>query len=417
MKLLPSLVVVALGLGGAGALAQASADREVTAALERLRASFGPAATLTIASREVDPLTGRVRLSGIRLEDGTRNLRVDSATLLGVTEARLGRLEVRSLTMTEPGDTRITAQRLTLAGLTLPAPGEDFAFDTLRLVQGEVERFALEAPGAGSMTAQFASVEGLVPGRVRNLRADGLRADRAGDRPVTFALGRIALAGFSFPDLNDQPDPTAFTLEAATLEALALAAPSDGVSITLERIGLRDAVPGRLIEFGLDHLEVAAPMGALGPGAFRLARMEMAGLDSVGLITALTTRGSAPEPQPDIFQRFLAEGLSLTQAGRDLAAIGRIASSGLTDSTGLSTGSLTVEDLRLALPLPRRGAAAANDPFAPMRAAITAFLREGGTLELAMRPPSPIPLAEIGAMAAMPPATLVARTGLTVTRP
>jgi hypothetical protein len=268
--------------------------------------------------------------------------------------------------------------------------------------------------------------------------------------------------------------------------------------------------------------------------------MEMAGLDSVGLINALTTRGSAPEPQPDIFQRFLAEGLSLTQAGRDLAAIGRIASSGLSDSTGLSTGSLTVEDLRVALPegaaaplaamgygkirgdadgdglaqgdaaflsmairlqdaaslaisthavglpdpaqlrgtsdetlaallqarlarftitltdkglldraaswlgeqrgqpaarlreewaqmaqtlplpgapLPRRGAAAANDPFAPMRAAITAFLRAGGTLELAMRPPAPIPLAELGLLAAMPPATLVARTGLTVTRP
>jgi hypothetical protein len=539
MKLLPSLVIVALGLGGAGALAQASAEREVTAALERLRASFGPGATLTIASREVDPLGGRLRLSGVSLEDGTRRLRVDSATLLGVTEARLGRLELRGLAMTDQGDTRITAQRLTLAGLTLPAPGESFTFGTLRLVQGEVERFALEAPGGLGMTAQSASVEGLVPGRVRNLRVDGLRADRAGDRPVTVALGRIALAGFSFPDPSDQPAPTAFTLEAATLEALALATPSDGLSITLERMGLRDAVPGRLAEIGLDHLAVAAPMAALGRGAYRLARLEMAGLDWVGVIAALARQGSAPEPQPDIVQRFLAEGLSLTLEGRDLATIGRIASSGLTDSTGLSTGSLTVEDLRLALPegaapplaamgygkirgeadseglvqgdsaflsmairlpeaaslavathavglpdpsqlrgtsdeslaallqarlaafsltltdqglidraatwmgdqrgqtaarvredwaqmaqtlslpgvpLPPRGAAAAQDPFAPMRDAITAFLRGGGTLDVAMRPADPIPLAELGIMAAMPPATLVARTGLTVMR-
>jgi hypothetical protein len=56
-----------------------------------------------------------------------------------------------------------------------------------------------------------------------------------------------------------------------------------------------------------------------------------------------------------------------------------------------------------------------GDPFLPMRQALAAFIRQPGTLELALRPAAPVPFAEISAMAGEPPANTVRRLGLSVT--
>jgi hypothetical protein len=68
--------------------------------------------------------------------------------------------------------------------------------------------------------------------------------------------------------------------------------------------------------------------------------------------------------------------------------------------------------MALALPVP--GANPANDPFLSVRQALAAFIRQPGTLEIALRPKAPVPLAELTAVLADPAGT-AQRLGLTAT--
>jgi hypothetical protein len=54
------------------------------------------------------------------------------------------------------------------------------------------------------------------------------------------------------------------------------------------------------------------------------------------------------------------------------------------------------------------------DPFAPMREALAAFIRRPGTLEITLRPPKPVPFADMAGFAGQPPAETVQRLGLSV---
>lgn len=59
--------------------------------------------------------------------------------------------------------------------------------------------------------------------------------------------------------------------------------------------------------------------------------------------------------------------------------------------------------------------AAGGDPFPAMRQAIAAFIRQPGTLEIALRPAQPVPFAELSGAAAVPPGQMAQRLGLSVT--
>jgi len=58
---------------------------------------------------------------------------------------------------------------------------------------------------------------------------------------------------------------------------------------------------------------------------------------------------------------------------------------------------------------------AGGDPFPAMRQAIAAFIRQPGTLEIALRPAQPVPFAELAGAAAVPPGQMAQRLGLSIT--
>jgi hypothetical protein len=70
-------------------------------------------------------------------------------------------------------------------------------------------------------------------------------------------------------------------------------------------------------------------------------------------------------------------------------------------------------------PAPAAGPAPAatdgGDPFPAMRQAIAAFIRQPGTLEIALRPAQPVPFADMAGMAGTPPGQTAQRLGLSVT--
>lgn len=68
--------------------------------------------------------------------------------------------------------------------------------------------------------------------------------------------------------------------------------------------------------------------------------------------------------------------------------------------------------MALALPIP--GGTQAADPFLAFREALAAFIRQPGTLEIALRPKAPVPLVELP-LALADPAGTAQRLGLTAT--
>lgn len=56
-----------------------------------------------------------------------------------------------------------------------------------------------------------------------------------------------------------------------------------------------------------------------------------------------------------------------------------------------------------------------GDPFPAMRQALAAFIRQPGTLEIALRPPQPLPFAELAGAAGVPPGQMAQRLGLSMT--
>ena len=87
----------AITLTAAGALAQAEAERRLDAAIERLRSAIGPEARITIGRREVDPVTGRARLTDVVLSDPETRTTIAEILLNELSDTRLGRAELRQI--------------------------------------------------------------------------------------------------------------------------------------------------------------------------------------------------------------------------------------------------------------------------------------------------------------------------------
>jgi hypothetical protein len=556
----PTLGIVlagALTLSTAGALAQAAAERRLDAALDRLRAALGPTAELTIDRREIDPVTGRARLTGVSLIEGPRLIRIEQVTLMDLTDIRIGRAELRGVVAQEGSQPRIEAGRLLFAGLPLPAPGQPFEPEGLRFGQVEADNLTFTTPGEGVFSVGRLALEGYAPGVLRGGRAEGLRFVGDGADGMRMALGRVSITAMALPDFSGAPDPMAFGVQHLALDGLAMAMPAEATEISLGRLVLRDALPGGLLDLALDDARVVAPLGSMGAAETRLKRLEVAGVDAFGIVQAVLLGADPPETLPNTPQRIFAESLTVQLGGRHLAAIGRFATTGTLDEAGLATGgvaleglsvalpagtvpaleamgypdilgslaadaslrveggvltiesfaigwedaaaltlaaqmtdmpstaagmpkdpsdqlaqvlagrlaglTLTLEDrglltraaawqaeaqrlapaalreqwaeMAMAIPLPGEAPARPNpgqrpgqrpapqaapqatDPFPPMRQAIAAFIREGGALTIALRPPQPLVFGEMAGLPGLPPAQTVQRLGLSITRP
>jgi hypothetical protein len=341
-----------MALAGAGALAQAEAERQLDAALERLRASFGPEARLTTGLRQVDPVTGRARLGDFAITAPGESLNAAELLLSDVTPTRLGRAEARSLvlvTRKSGAEDRFELARLVLGGMSLPPPGQGFSPATFELAQLEAE--GLRGAGAsGTLTAGRISAEGYGPSVLGAARAEGVEF-REGKGGNSFRLGRIAVQSLVMPPFDKpDPDPRAFSVQMLTLEAGELRDPAQDVDLAIGRFALRDWVRGRTTDIALEGLRVGAPFGALGPGTVRIGRMAAQGVDAAGALAAALDGLQIPDPVPGTPQSVTVEGVTAEAGGQPVFALGRMLVDSSMDATGLATGGLILQGMRITLP-------------------------------------------------------------------
>ncbi|MGG5808097.1 hypothetical protein [Falsiroseomonas sp. CW058] len=350
-----------LTLAGAAVWAQAEADRQLDAAIERLRAALGPDARITIGSRQVDPVTGRARLGNVTVSEAGRILSIGELWVQELAAGRLGRAEARGLRLEENKNEVTEAGRLLVAGLPLPPPGTaldpaSIGFDTF-----ELEGLVSSKPGQGSFrlgriaARGYVPARGTAPGTLASGNIEGLQLDSLTPDTPSVRLGRMAATEIAFPDPQaTNPDPRAFRAAALTIEGMAMTDPARNTDLALPRAALRDWLPGRRTELSVEGLNLAAEFGQLGPGRLQLGRLAVSGLDGASTLAAVMDGVQPPDPAPGVPQTVALEGLVMEAGGSPLFSLGRVAAEGTLGTTGRATGAVLVEGFRASLP---RGAA------------------------------------------------------------
>jgi hypothetical protein len=345
-----------MALAGAGAMAQAEAERQLDAALERLRASFGPEARLTTGLRQVDPVTGRARLGDLSITAPGESLTAAELLVSELTETRLGRAEARSIVVitrkTGQGDRqedRFEIARLVLGGMALPPPGQDFSAATFEL--GLLEAEGLRGVGgSGMLTAGRISAEGYGPGVLGAAQIEGMEF-REGKDGNSFRLGRIAVQSLVMPPFTSKdPDPRDFSVQLLTLEGAELRDPAKDVDVGIGRFALRDWVRGRTTDIALEGLRVGAPFGALGAGTVRVGRVAAQGIDAATILAATLDGLQIPDPVAGTPQTVTLEGITAEAGGQQVFSLARLLADSSIDSSGLATGGLALQGLRVSLP-------------------------------------------------------------------
>ncbi len=343
----------AIALLGAGALAQAEAERQVDAALERLRQAFGPEARLAVGLRQVDPVTGRARLGDVTITGPKERISVTELLLQDVTGTRLGRAEARSIVLvTNIGtdDDRFEVARLVLGGMALPAAGQSFSLATFEL--GAMELESLRGTSRqGTLALGRATLEGYGPGVLGAAAIEGVEFSDTGKAGLGFRLGRAAVQSMVLPPLNgSMPDPRQFSVQLMTLEGAELRDPDKQVDLAIGRFALRDWVPGRLTDLAVEGVRVAAPFGVLGAGTVRIGRIASQGIDMAGTMIALLDEVGVPDPVVGSPQHIVIEGVTAEAGGQSLFTLGRTAADSSADANGLMTTGMVMQGLRMTLP-------------------------------------------------------------------
>ncbi len=349
---LPGLALAGLVcLAGAGALAQAEAERRLDAALERLRASLGAEARLSWQRREVDPVTGTARLLGLAVQTATDRLTVAEARLSDLSATRIGRAELTGLRMEDGKVATAEAARLVVAGLPLPPPGAGFDPFALELGLLELDRLRVSHAQEGRLALGRLAVSGLRPGALDSAVAEALAFEpEANAGTLGFRLGRLALEAIELPMAGGMPDPAGFRAAAIAIEDAAFSEPREQVEVALARFAMHDWIPGRDTRIALERLRVDAPFGPLGAGQVRLGRVGVSGIDMAGTVAAVLANLQPPDPRPGVPQRMAIEAVEATLEGRPLLGLGLLSADGGLTADGVMTGGFAVEALMLALP-------------------------------------------------------------------
>jgi hypothetical protein len=196
----PLLLIPAAGLLALTGLAVAQniADRRLEDALARLRETLPPGATLSYASATAEPAADRVRLSRVTLAIDKDAMVAEEVVLDGLRAGGGGvaRLAARDIALREAGQESGRVERITLAGLQLPAAGQPFDLAQLRLDLAEIERAALRAPGGEAVGFARLRVQAIGAGQRGSLALDELRVMMPGTPFVDeVALARFAVSG------------------------------------------------------------------------------------------------------------------------------------------------------------------------------------------------------------------------------
>jgi hypothetical protein len=350
---LPGLALMGvLSVVGAGALAQAEADRRLDAAIARLRAALGPDSRLEIGGRSVDPVSGHATLTNVVLSQGPNHLTVPELRLAEVSEARIGRAELlRSVYRGAEGATGEVA-RVLLAGMPVPAEGKALEIANLAFEALEVEAVRMDDPAKGALRLERLEVRDFTPQGVGAGLLNGFEfRDRAADGQM-MRLGRVELASVTLPMRAGDFDPVAFRAGRIAVEDAALRDPDSSVTIGLGRLALQDWVPGRVTSLAVERLQLATPAGGMGAVEFSLARFDAAGIDAAQTLEAVMGGIQVPDPQPGTPQRVLLEGLQANWEGQPLLALARLLTEGSLQD-GIARGGMVAEGLRVVPPAGR----------------------------------------------------------------
>lgn len=351
---------------------------------------------------------------------------------------RLGRIALDSVALpfdgTDVAPARFRAGRIALEGVALQAPdqGGDASLETLELrdwAPGRLATLSLEGlRGTGQVpdlgTASFTlaraelsgidaagTVEALLagrqppdpqPGQPQRLLLEGFESQAEG-RPL-LALGRL---------LNEWTLDGGIAAATLRLDAFRLTLPR-GEAAVLEALGYREIAGGIEARASLPRTG-----GRLEIDPLRIAWDQAATLSLTAQLDGvppLSDAGEAVE-QDATLQALAAVRLAgLTLTLRDQGLMGRVIAQQARDQR-IPPARLREQWAQMALALPVPGGARGKgsvDPFLPFREALAAFIRQPGTLEIALRPRAPVPLAELP-LALADPAGTALRLGLTAT--
>jgi hypothetical protein len=178
-------------------------------AIRRLRTTFGPDVQMAYRSATViDSSTGSFRLDGVTLRRPNAEATIDTLTISGQRDNGVDLAEIRNLTMREQGGPRVTLAEGRIAGLAIRGqmtPGQDVSPDAISL-----DRFSLRGlrvEDAWTVTVASLTLEDYGPGRQTRFRLDDLagRGTAAGSAGVdAFALARFAFSGLDVATIAAQ---------------------------------------------------------------------------------------------------------------------------------------------------------------------------------------------------------------------
>jgi hypothetical protein len=356
-RLGPIALVATLSLGAAGVLAQAEAERQLDAAIARLRAALGPGGEITIGSRQVDPVTGRVRLNDVVLTGQGRRLSAAELVLQDLTAERLGRGEARDVRL-EEGKSEVTeAARLVIGGFPIPPEGTPFTPADIQFDAFELENVRSSRPGQGSFTLgrvvarDYQRAFAGTPGTLGSGLIEGFRLESTVASTPDMRIGRFAAANLAFPDFRaGSPDARVFRAGELTVEGVAVRDTAKNVDFELPRLALRDWLPGRQTRLAVEGVNLATDFGQLGPGRLRVGRIAASGIDAASTVAAVMDGIQPPDPPVGVPQTMAIEGIEMQAGGQPLFSLGRIAADGRLDAAGLAIGSMVMEGFRAAVP-------------------------------------------------------------------
>ena len=349
-----------------GAYAQAEADRQLDAAIARLRAGLGPDSAVEWRSRSVDPVTGAARFQGLTIRRHAERLTAEEAVLEGLQADRLGRAVFSGLRFEgpkpaeAPGPMAVTAGRVTFANLLLPAAGQGPAVDWSAFSAGEAqaEGIRVEAPGRGDAELGRLSLTGYAPGTVREAVLEGLRFTDRTEGETRLVLGRARLLGATVPRIGGPADPWALAADSALLEGGELGVEKQRMAMRLGRVQVDGWGEGRLTTLALEGLSLEGEANETGPFTAELGRAAMAGVPLRDTAHALAHDLNPPQAGQGQEQSASVEGLSLVAAGTPLLRVGAArARNGWDPSAqGTATGTVAVEGITVELPAESGGA-------------------------------------------------------------
>jgi hypothetical protein len=280
---------------------------------------------------------------------------------------------------------------------------------------GRLRLGRVAASGIDAATTLAAVMDGVQPpdppaGVRQAMAVEGI-AWEAGGSPL-FSLGRLAVEG--------QIDAQKLGVAALVMDGLRATIPR-GSAAALEGMGFREIAGG---------MEMRAE-GNRDSGALRISPWRISWQEA-GVLTLDASLANFPLSAPgakveaaDQLGRFVATQLgAMTLRFQDQGLLGRfLAQQARQQRVPEARLREQWAQMALSMPIPgapggqQKGQQPAADPFQPMRAAIASFIRQPGTIEIALRPPQPVAFGDMAGLGAAGPAGAVQTLGLTMRVP